>query len=68
MHDFKREQCWQPLRLVPEQSKRAAWRQFQQYLDRVNDAATKLPPRTGLTLNEFVQEWRRDVAVNLKHN
>ena len=63
---FKREQCWQPLGLVSEQSKRAAWKQFQPYLDRVNDAAMKLPPRTGLTLAEFVEEWRRDVAVNLK--
>ena len=63
---FKRKQCWQPLGLVSEQSKRAAWRQFQPYLDRVNDAAKKLPPKVGLTLAEFAEEWRRDVAVNLK--
>jgi len=25
-----------------------------------------LPPRTGLTLAEFVGEWRTNVAVNLK--
>jgi integrase len=48
------------------QSQRAAWRQFQPYLDRVNEVAIKLPQRVGLTLAEFVQEWRRDVAVNLK--
>jgi len=63
---FKREQCWQPFGLVSEQSERAAWKQFRPYLDRVNDAAMKLPPKLGLTLAEFVQEWRRDVAVNLK--
>jgi integrase len=63
---FKREQRWQPLGLVSEQSLRAAWRQFQPYLDRVNDAAMKLPPKAGLTLAEFVEEWRTSVAVNLK--
>jgi Phage integrase, N-terminal SAM-like domain len=63
---FKREQCWQPLGLVSEQSERAAWRQFQPYLDKVNEAAKKLPPRIGLTLAEFVAEWRQNVAVSLK--
>jgi len=63
---FKREQCWQPLGLVSEQSERAAWRQLQPYLDKVNDAASKLPPKPGLTLAEFVEEWRASVAVNLK--
>lgn len=61
-----REQCWQPLGLVSEQSERAAWRQFQPYLDKVNDAAIKLPPKIGLTLTEFADEWRASVAVNLK--
>lgn len=36
------------------------------FLGAVNDAAIKVPPRTGLTLAEFVEEWKRDVAVNLK--
>jgi integrase len=63
---FKREQCWQPLGLASEQSKRAAWKQFQPYLDKVNDAAITLPPRTGLTLADFADEWRAKVAVNLK--
>src|SRR5215472_11145590 len=36
---FKRIRCWQPLGLVKEQSERAAGRQFQPYLDKVNDAA-----------------------------
>ena len=63
---FKREQRWQPLGLISEQSQRAGWRQFQPYLDRVNDAALKLPPKSGMTLAEFVEEWRRTVAVNLK--
>jgi integrase len=62
----KREQCWQPLGLVSEQSERSARKQFQPYLDTVNDAALKLPPRIGLTLAEFVDEWRTNVAVNLK--
>jgi integrase len=63
---FNREQSWQPLGLVSEQSERAAWRQFQPYLDKVNDAAIKLPPKIGLTLTEFADEWRASVAVNLK--
>lgn len=63
---FQREQCWQPLGLVWEQSKRAARRQFQPYLDKVNDAAIKSPPKIGLTLTEFATEWRASVAVNLK--
>ena len=62
----KREQCWQSLGLVSEQSERSARKQFQPYLDMVNDAALKLPPRIGLTLAEFVDEWRANVAVNLK--
>ena len=63
---FKREQCWQPLGLTSEQSERSAWKQFQPFLDSVNDAAVRMPPRTGLTLGEFVTEWRATVAVNLK--
>lgn len=63
---FKREQCWQPLGEVSKQSKRSAWMQFQPYLDRVNEAAKKAPLKSGLTLAGFVEEWRRDVAVNLK--
>jgi integrase len=63
---YKREQCWQPFGLVSEQSERSARKQFQPYLDTVNDAALKLPPRIGLTLAEFVKEWRTNVAVNLK--
>jgi integrase len=63
---FRRGQLWQPLGLVCEQSERAAWRAFQPYLDQVNSAAAKLPPKSGLTLAEYVKEWRRDVAVNLK--
>jgi integrase len=62
----KREQCWQPLGLVSEQSERSARKQFQPYLDTVNAAALKLPPKIGLTLAEFVEEWRTNVAVNLK--
>jgi hypothetical protein len=35
-------------------------------LDKENDAAKKLPPRIGLTLAGFVEEWRTNIAVNLK--
>ena len=62
---FARKLRWEPLGLVTEQSERAAWKQFQPFLDATNEAA-KLAPRIGLTLSEFVEEWRRDVAVNLK--
>jgi integrase len=62
----KREQCWLPLGLVNEQSERSAWKQFQPFLDAVNEAAKKLAPRTGLALSDFVEEWRSSVAVNLK--
>ncbi len=50
---------------VSSLSKRAAWKRFQPYLDRVN-AAAKLPPKSGKTLEQFVQEWQSSVAVNLK--
>jgi len=50
---------------VSNLSERAAWKLFQPYLDRVN-AAVKLPPKSGMTLIQFVQEWRSSVAVNLK--
>lgn len=63
---FRRKQCWQPLGLRKEKSERAAWRQFQPYLDRVNDAALKIPVKSGLTLADFVEEWRTNVSVNLK--
>ena len=63
---FKRKKRWQPLGLVKEQSERAAWKQFQPYLDAVNEVPAKLPPKSGITLAEFVEEWRRDVAPNLK--
>jgi integrase len=46
-------------------SKRAAWKLFQPYLDRVN-AVAKTPPKSGITLDSFVKEWRPNVAVNLK--
>ena len=38
---------------------------FQPYLDRVN-AEGKLQPKSGMTLEQFVKEWRSSVAVNLK--
>jgi integrase len=62
---FKRVQRCIVLGPVSSLSERAAWKLFQPYLDRVNDAA-KLPPKSGRTLEQFVQEWRPSVAVNLK--
>jgi integrase len=62
---FKRVQRCAVLGPVSSLSERAAWKMFQPYLDRVN-AAAKLPPKTGKTLEQFVQEWRPSVAVNLK--
>jgi integrase len=62
---FKRAQRWVPLGLVSEISIRAAWKKFQPNLDRVNQASQSTP-RTGITLERFVQEWRSSVAANLK--
>jgi integrase len=50
---------------VSSLSERAAWKLLQPYLDRVN-AAAKMPPKSGITLDSFVTEWRTNVAVNLK--
>jgi integrase len=46
-------------------SERAALKMFQPYLDRVN-SAVQMPPKSGMTLEAFVKEWRSTVAVNLK--
>jgi integrase len=62
---FKRVQRCAVLGPVSSLSERAAWKRFQPYLDRANDAA-KQPPKTGKTLEQFVQEWRTSVAVTLK--
>ena len=62
---FKRVQHRVVLGLVSSLSERAAWKQFQPYLNRVNDAV-KAAPKTGMTLEQFVKEWRVSVAPNLK--
>jgi len=62
---FKRVQRCVVLGPVSSLSERAAWKLFQPHLDRVN-AAAKLPPKSGKTLDQFVKEWRSSVAVNLK--
>src|SRR6267143_1151886 len=62
---FKRVQRCVVLGPKSSLSERAAWKRFQPYLDRVN-AAAKLPPKSGMTLEEFVKEWRSNVSVNLK--
>ena len=46
-------------------AERAAWKLFQPYLESVN-AAAQVPPKSGMTLEQFVKEWRSSVAVNLK--
>lgn len=46
-------------------SQRAAYAAFQPYLDAVNIAPPP-PPKVGRTLREAVQEWREQIAVNLK--
>jgi Phage integrase, N-terminal SAM-like domain len=62
---FKRVQRTVLLGPVSGLSERAAWKQFQPFLDRVN-VATKMPPKSGMSLDSFVKEWRTNVAVNLK--
>src|SRR5216683_3266756 len=62
---FKRVRRCVLLGPVSTISERAAWKAFQPYLDRVNTTA-KMPPKSGMTLETFVKEWRTNVAVNLK--
>jgi len=62
---FKRVRRCVLLGPVSRMSERAAWKSFQSYLNRVNSAA-KMPPKSGITLERFVKEWRANVAVNLK--
>jgi integrase len=62
---FKRVRRCVLLGPVSSMSERAAWKSFQPYLDRVN-AAAKVPPKSGMTLETFVKEWHTNVAVNLK--
>ena len=62
---FQRVQRTVVLGPVSGLSERAAWKLFQPYLDRVNSESVKMPPRTGMTLEQFVKEWRTSVAINL---
>ena len=50
---------------VSQLSERAARAKFQPYLDRVN-STLQMPPKSGMTLEAFVQEWRSNVAGNLE--
>ena len=52
---FKRVRRCVLLGPVSSMSERAAWKSFQPYLDRVN-AAAKVPPKSGMTLETFVKE------------
>jgi integrase len=47
-------------------SERAAWRELEQYLHRVNDAVPVPPKRTGRTVLELVEEWKLKILPNLK--
>jgi integrase len=62
---FKRVQRRMVLGPVSSLSERAAWKLFETFLRRINDAV-QAAPKTGKTLEQFVQEWRTSVAVNLK--
>lgn len=62
---FKRVRRCVLLGPVSSLSERAAWKLLQPHLDRVN-AAAKMLPKSGVTLEEFAREWRTNVAVNLK--
>jgi len=62
---FKRVRRCVLLGPVSSLSGRAAWKLLQPHLDRVN-AAVKMQPKSGVTLEEFVREWRSNVSVNLK--
>ena len=62
---FKRVRRCVVLGPVSSLSERAARKLLQPYLDHVN-AAAMLPTKSGVTLEEFVKEWRTSVAVNLK--
>jgi integrase len=64
---FKRVRRCVLLGPLSSMSERAAWKAFQPYLDRVNTAA-KVPPKSGITLETFIKEWRTNVAVNLKNS
>lgn len=64
----RRVQRWQALGLVSEQSERAAWKEFQSTLNRINEAAMRMAPKSGSALSDYVEEWRRDLAVNLKRS
>ena len=55
---FKRVQRCVVLGPVSSLSERAAWKML--------NVAGKLPPKSGMTLEQFVREWRSSVAVNLK--
>jgi integrase len=62
---MKRVQRKVVLAPVSELSERAAWKRLQPFLDRVNSESVKMPPRTGMTLEQFVKEWQTSVAINL---
>jgi len=48
-------------------SRRAAYAALQPYLDAVNVVPVSAPPRrVGKTFTDVVQEWREQIAVNLK--
>src|SRR5258707_12040259 len=62
---FKRVRRCVLLGPVSSMSERAAWEAFPPYLYR-GDAAAKMPPKSGITLDTFVKKWRTKLAGKLK--
>jgi integrase len=63
---FKRVRRTVTLGHCSQMSRRAALAALQPYLDAVNVAPAPAPRKVGKTFSDAVQEWREQIAVNLK--
>jgi integrase len=63
---FKRVRRTVTLGPCSQMSRRAALAALQPYLDAVNVAPAPAPRKVGKTFSDAVQEWREQIAVNLK--
>jgi len=63
---FKRIRRTVTLGPCSNMSRRAALAALQPYLDSVNVATAPAPRKVGKTFSDAVQEWREQIAVNLK--
>jgi integrase len=63
---FKRVRRTVTLGPCSHMSRRAALAALQPYLDAVNVAPAPAPRKVGKTFSDAVQEWREQIAVNLK--